>query len=188
MLKASNILKKDYPSVVGVQDTLLQQNFSWDIPPFEFMQVLHVNGDHLITISDRDVSDNSVNVYDSFYNFITQTTKELIAKYVHKDKVKINFMNVQQEEKGSDFGLFSISLAKCLLEGKDLSLYDFVNPWKHLAQYLPQGIIPEFPKVLAEHLPHVLNKANASVHVWFYIKMFLICVTCGFNNKEYDLQ
>ena len=25
-------------------------------------------------------------------------------------------------------------------------------------QYLPQGIIPEFPKVLAEHLPNVLNR------------------------------
>ena len=29
MLKANNILKKDYPSINGLQDTLLQQNFSW---------------------------------------------------------------------------------------------------------------------------------------------------------------
>ena len=41
----------------------------------------------------------------------------------------------------------AIAFAKCLLEGKDVSEYDFVNPRKHLAQYLPQGIIPEFPKV-----------------------------------------
>ena len=32
-LKASNVLKKDYSSVHGLQDTLLQQNFSWDITP-----------------------------------------------------------------------------------------------------------------------------------------------------------
>ena len=80
ILKASNVLKKDYPNVDGLQDTLLQQNFSWDIPTSEFVQVLHVNGNHWITISNIGVSDNSVNVYDSLYNGITQTTKELIAK------------------------------------------------------------------------------------------------------------
>ena len=34
----------------------------------------------------------------------------------------------------------------------------FVNPRKHLAQYLPEGVIPEFLKVLAEHFPKVLNR------------------------------
>ena len=53
MLKANNILKKDYPGVDGLQDTLLQQNFSWDIPTSEFVYILHVNGDHWITISNR---------------------------------------------------------------------------------------------------------------------------------------
>ena len=158
MLKANNVLKKDYPSVDGLQDTLLQQNFSWDIPSSEFVQVLHVNGNHWITISNIGVSDQSVNVYDSLYNGINQATKELIAKYVHKDKVKINIINVQQQENESDCGVFAIAFAKCLLEGKDPSQYDFVNPRKHLAQYLPQGIIPEFPKVLAEHLPNVLKR------------------------------
>ena len=90
MLKAINILKKNYPSVDGQQDTLLQQNFSWDIPTSEFVKVLHVNGNHWITISNIGVSDSSVNVYDLLYNGITQVTKELIAKYVHKEKVKIN--------------------------------------------------------------------------------------------------
>ena len=158
MLKANNILKKDYPSVKGQQDTLLQQNFSCDIPTSKFVQVLHVNGNHWITISNIGVSDNSVNVYDSLYNGITQTTKELIAKYVHKEKVKINVINVQQQENNSDCGVFAIAFAKCLLEGKDPSLYHFVNSRNHLAHCLPQGIIPEFPKVLAEHLAHVLNK------------------------------
>ena len=95
MLMANSILKKDYPSVDGLQYTLLQQSFSWDIPSSEFVQVLHVNGNHWITISNIGLSDSSVNVYDSLYNGIDKATKELIAKYVHKDKVKINIMNVQ---------------------------------------------------------------------------------------------
>ena len=85
-------------------------------------------------------------------------TKELIKKYVYKEKVKINIMNVQQQENESNCGVFEIAFAKCLLERKDPSEYDFVDPRKHLAQYLPQGIIPEFPKVLAEHLTNVLKR------------------------------
>ena len=69
-------------------------------------------------------------------------------------------MNVQQQENESDCGVFAIAFAKCLLEGKDPSEYDFVNPRKHLAQYLPLGIIPEFPKVLAELLPNVLKRVQ----------------------------
>ena len=154
MLKANTIFKKEYPELDGFQGTLLQQNFSWAVPSSEFVQVLHVNGNHWIIISSIGVSDN---MYDSLYNGITQTTKELIAKYVHKDRVKINIINVQQEN-NSDCGVFAIAFAKCLLEGNDPSLYDFVNPRKHLAQFLPEGIIPPFPKVFAEHIPQVLNK------------------------------
>ena len=96
-----------------------------------------------------------MNVSDSLCNSITQTTKELTAKYVHEEKVKINIINVQQQENNSDCGVFATAFDKCLLEGMDPSLHD---PRKHWAQYLPQEIIPEFPKLLAEHLPHVLNK------------------------------
>ena len=60
--------------------------------------------------------------FNTSLNGITQTTKELIAKYVHKEKVKINIINVQQQENDSDCGIFAIAFAKCLLEGKDPSL------------------------------------------------------------------
>ena len=125
----------------------LEQNFSWDIPSSEFLQVLHVNGNHWITISNIGLSDSSVNVYDSLYIGMNEATKELIAKFVHKDKVKINIMNVQQQENETDCGVFAIAFAKCLLEGKDSSEY--------LAQYLPEGVIPEFSKVPAEHFPKI---------------------------------
>ena len=46
---------------------------------------------------------------------------------MNKEKVKINIINVQQQKNDSDCGVFAIALAKCLLEGKDPSLYDFVS-------------------------------------------------------------
>ena len=44
---------------------------------------------------------NTVNVYDSLYKGISQETKSLIGEYHQGDKVKINIMNVQQQENGS---------------------------------------------------------------------------------------
>ena len=56
--------------------------------------------------------------------------------------------------------VFAIAYAQCLLEGKNPA--EFIHPRKHLAQYLPTGSLPNFPKVLAEHLPVVLHK---EVHI-----------------------
>ena len=43
--------------------------------------------------------------------------------------------------------MFAIAYAQCLLESKNPAEYDFIHPRKHLAQYM----LPNFPKVLAEH-------------------------------------
>ena len=64
------------PYAEGLQDTLLQQNLSWDVPTGEFVQILHIEVNHWITISNINVSDtpgfsaNTVNVYDSLYKGI----------------------------------------------------------------------------------------------------------------------
>ena len=36
------------------------------------------------------------------YNGVSQTTKELVGNYMNKDKVKINVIDVQQQENASD--------------------------------------------------------------------------------------
>ena len=64
----------------------------------EFVQFLYVEGNNWITISNIGEKENCVNLYDSLYNGVSQATKELIANYMNKDKVKINVINVQQQE------------------------------------------------------------------------------------------
>ena len=66
-----------------------------------------------INVSDTPgFSANTVNVYDSLYKDISQETKSLIGEYHQGDKVKINIMNVQQQENGSDCGVFAMPLQK----------------------------------------------------------------------------
>ena len=57
---------------------------------------------------------------------------------MNKDKLKINVINVQQQENGSDCGVFAIAYAQSLLEGKNPAEYDFIDPRKHVAHYLPK--------------------------------------------------
>ena len=55
MLLVNSILKREYPEVDGLQDTVLQQNCSWKFPMSEFVQFLHVEANHWITISNIGV-------------------------------------------------------------------------------------------------------------------------------------
>ena len=44
MFLVNYVLKKEYPCAKGLQDTLLQQILSWDVPTGEFFQILHTEG------------------------------------------------------------------------------------------------------------------------------------------------
>ena len=154
------------PYAKGLQDTLLQQNLSWDVPTGEFVQILHNEGNHWITISNINVSDtpgfsaNTVNVYDSLYKGTSQETKSLIGQYHQGDKVKINIMNVQQQENGSDCGVFAIAFAKTILAGIDPTMEYFTNARSHLISSLIQGSIPKFPSVPAKREPEILERTT----------------------------
>ena len=104
-------MKREYPEVDGLQDTVLQQNYSWKVPVSEFVQFLDVEGNHWITISNIGEKENCESLYDSLYCGVSQTTKELIANYMNKDRVKINVINVQQQENNSDCGVFASMFA-----------------------------------------------------------------------------
>ena len=59
ILTCSQQLKSQFPEVDGLQDTLLQANNTWTIPSSEYVQVIHADNNHWLTISnmgDGDVS------------------------------------------------------------------------------------------------------------------------------------
>ena len=49
-MAANRTLQSDHPYIDGLQDTVLQQNASWDAPMSEFMQFLHENRNHWVII------------------------------------------------------------------------------------------------------------------------------------------
>ena len=147
MFAANQVMKRDYPTADGLQDTLLQQKCSWDVPNGEFVQILHVKGNHWISFSninteiDLQSSTMLVNVYDSSYTEMDQDTKLLIGNYTNANKAKINIMNVQQQQNGSDCGVFAIAFAESLLSGRNPTQLNFIDPRNHL---LPIFLIIRF--------------------------------------------
>ena len=100
------------------------------------------------------------NVYDSSYTEMDQDTKLLIGNYTNANKVKINIMNVQQQQNGSDCGVFAIAFAKSLLSVRDPTQLNFIDPRNHLFAHLPYNQIQDFPTEPARRSPQILDKTT----------------------------
>ena len=164
MLAVNRIFKEDYPNVDGLQDTVLQQNYSWEQPTSQYVQFLHVNGNHWITISNINVSglstpQSAVFVYDSMHGKLSDETKMLISKFHQGKKLYIYVMNVQQQTNSSDCGPFAIAFAKSILSGQDPTKLAFHDPREHLLQNLPSNKIPQFPSSRTTCSQPVVQKA-----------------------------
>ena len=164
MSVANQILQRDHPLADGLQDTLLQQNLAWQQPTSQYVQILHVNKSHWITISNinmnnpKDASRSTVYVYDSLHGKLTAEIKELISHFHQGDKIKMFVMNTQLQENGNDCGLFAIAFAKSILAGQDPTEVHYISPRMHLSSYMPIGEIPMFPTTSIPCTQKILHK------------------------------
>ena len=121
MAVASQILSKERPDVGGLQDPVLGQKNQWNHPCEKFVQFLHVNGNHWITISNIGEEKCVVNIYDSLHLHPTPETENLIAKFIKGDFDRLTFrvQQVQKQCNSYDCGVFAIAFATSLLHGDD---------------------------------------------------------------------
>ena len=75
---AQKLLKRQFPSLNGLQDVTLGNVMSYRIQTKEFLQILH-SSNHWLTISTIGVQHPSVQVYDSLYDSIPVMVKAQIA-------------------------------------------------------------------------------------------------------------
>lgn len=157
MYLANSVLQRDHPGIGGLQDTLFQSSMSRELSTGKFVQFLLVRDNHWITISNINSVQNNINVYDSLYKCMDHDTKLLICNYCKSKKLKLNIMNVQQQQNESDCGVFAIAFAKSLLIGEDPTELIYSHPRDHLAYFMPQRLIPKFPSYLTDNVVKVLH-------------------------------
>ena len=76
---AQRLLKRQFPNIHGLQNTLLQGKKQVNTSGIQQLQVIHSHGNHWITASTvHDKESNKVMIYDSLYDNIDAGTQGII--------------------------------------------------------------------------------------------------------------
>ena len=97
-------LKEQFPLVNGLEDTALVLKKGNKILPGS-VQVLHVNGNHWVTVSTLD-SSVDVTIYDSLHFTISEDTKAQLAKLLKSQKktITVKFASTNKQAGTDDCG------------------------------------------------------------------------------------
>ena len=139
-------LQKVNPFIEGFQRPTPVRNF--DIMTGEFVQILHTGPSQWVCISSVGCQPNVVNLFDSLSHDITEReVKEQVESLMADSNVEITSMPVQQQQNGSDCGIFAITFSTCIVYGLDPRdmTFDIPRMRPHLSQCLKDGIITPFP-------------------------------------------
>ena len=166
------MLQRQYPHIGGFQSTCLAEKFAMSPPDCKFIQILNVGDNHWLTISTIGCEEGSVNVFDSMNLQLSSTTKRLIADLLMttKNRIVINYMNVQQQNGGSDCGLFAIIFAACLCGSVCPGSVNFDQKLmrNHLISCFEKGVITPFPKTNARTMNFDKNSTEE-------VPVFCVC-------------
>ena len=89
------------------------------------MQVLNIDGNHWITVSNIGCDINHIKVYDSLYRRIPKSGRQKFLTSLamllntNEQYMKIEWVDMEKQKGGHDCGLFAIASAVCLSNGGD---------------------------------------------------------------------
>lgn len=120
---ANQMLRKQFPEVRGLQSPLLGQSLSFaEIEP-PFVQVLHVNSLHWVTVVG--VNSSLVKVYDSVFNTVGTSLAQQTAAILRtkSDNVVFEVEKTQFQQGKVDCGLYAIAFATEFCYGNNPECY-----------------------------------------------------------------
>ena len=141
------------PGFTGFQNTQLGKGIKFKAieKSMKFVQILHVNSNHWITISNLYSPPDCVYIYDSLHNFVTLQTKKQICSIIRSEKEHLKFciMNVETQKDMVSCGLFAVAFATELCNRGDLvtASFDSKQLRSHLLSCLSNKMMTTFPKI-----------------------------------------
>ena len=150
ILAAQQLLKKQFPSNNGLNDTVTLASRSTP-EPTPYVQIMHVNGNHWLTIAASNQK-GPVEVFDSLKPAkLTASTLQSIKKF-HGQTCLVKLMNNQKQEGFKDCGLFAIANATSLCFGDDPTflLFEQQQMREHLLVCIEKGEMTPFPHDVSE--------------------------------------
>jgi len=116
---ACDLLQGQFPETKGFQDPIKWQNKSLERIDGPYVQIIHVNDNHWVTVAGIDGS--LVKLFDSVYCSLSESAKEQIALITKpsKDFIAIDIENTQFQAGTSDCGLYAIAFATDICFGNN---------------------------------------------------------------------
>lgn len=143
---AQKLLKKQFPVIGGLQNTVLQAKKQNELGVQSCLQVIHSRGNHWIVASNvHQQEPNKVIVYDSLYDSIDDRTQVIIHE-LFGASTKHHLAKVHKQQGVRDCGLFAIAFATAICFKQDLH-----RPFQqeamrlHLVQCFERGVCLPFP-------------------------------------------
>ena len=146
---AQRLLKKQFPDVNGLQNTLLQaKKKQVDAGGLQRLQVIHSRGNHWIIASTvHDEGPNKVMIYDSLYDNIDATTRSIISDLFGSAAMP-EIVEVHKQQGLKDCGLFAVAFATAICFKQELAVpFNQEIMREHLVQCFEQGVCLPFPFV-----------------------------------------
>ena len=183
------LLKSQFPHFGGLRDPILQlsEKTKLSLCPGS-LQILHVDGNHWITVSTCGTSDAEFDaiVYDSKHHSLSATTKWLLSKLLHTQNeiLKIQIANVITQSGDNDCGVFSAAYCTALAYTQDPSGIVFNQSMmrQHLVKCLEQKQVVPFPQMRTRRPGRPLT---ITINIYCYCRMpddgstMVQCDGCG---------
>lgn len=145
---AVHLIRQQHPQQQGLLCTLLLQSPDKlpKLPP-DSIQIHHVAGNHWVCSKNCGTH---IKLFDSLYNgwLATDLNTQLQALYLtNEGSLEVRVQRVQQQQGGTDCGLFAIVYAFSLASGEDPTRIKFKqdNMRQHLIDCLQAGTMLPFP-------------------------------------------
>lgn len=161
---AQTLIKKQYPEIGGLQNTLLQN--SKNLQPFQGpnnLQIVHMADiNHWIVISTMGCKRDEIEIYDSLQITLTLKSETIIARYLHSNSsyIIMKYMNVGTQTGSTECGLYTIAIMTALAYRQDpaLLVFDQNNLRRHLGECFEAGYIQLFPVVKKRRIKDRVKK------------------------------
>jgi len=153
----------------GFQSVAVGLTMQFEMLETEFVQILHCNSGHWVTVSTIGCKPSEVMVYDSLYSVASECVQCQIATLLATplSHITLNFVDVQMQAGTYDCGLFAIAFATALVFGFSPGQYLFEqrSMRKHLWNCLRSQKILMFPyKKERRRKNKVKNSQEVAVH------------------------
>ena len=117
MNAVQKLLKKQFPAVCGLQDTIITQTLTCNVETGEFLQIFHVRGCHWVAVSTIGCAHGEVEVYDSLRKGLCAASLKALASIMHSP-LTLKIMNVQSQPNSTDCGPFAAAYVTELCYGR----------------------------------------------------------------------